>query len=82
MLVEELLDFSLGDDLYAMEKIYKAGGFGKIIYSEGEYDHTKEPGAPSYPSYNDWRKNQIEREYNKAKAIVDAYEELKATGKW
>ena len=45
------------DDLYAMEKIYKAGGFGKIIYSEGEYDHTKEPGAPSYPSYNDWRKN-------------------------
>ncbi len=45
------------DDLYAMEKIYKAGGFGKIVYSEGEYDHTKDPGAPSYPSYNDWRKN-------------------------
>lgn len=45
------------EDLYAMEKIYKAGGFGKIVYSEGEYDHTKEPGAPSYPSYNDWRKN-------------------------
>jgi predicted dehydrogenase len=45
------------DDLYAMEKIYKAGGFGKIIYSEGEYFHTKEPGAPSYPSYKDWRKN-------------------------
>lgn len=32
--------------------------------------------------YNDWRKNQIEREYNKAKAFVNAYEELKATGKW
>lgn len=44
-------------DLYAMEKIYKAGGFGKIVYSEGEYDHTKEPGAGSLPSYNDWRKN-------------------------
>lgn len=45
------------DDLYAMEKIYKAGGFGKIIYSEGEYFHTKEPGAPAYPSFGDWRKN-------------------------
>ena len=45
------------EDLYAMEKIYKAGGFGRIIYSEGEYDHTKEPGQPSYPSYKDWRKN-------------------------
>ncbi|MDO5309180.1 MAG: Gfo/Idh/MocA family oxidoreductase [Planctomycetia bacterium] len=45
------------DDVYAMEKIYRAGGFGKIIYSEGEYNHTKEPGQPSYPSYKDWRKN-------------------------
>ena len=27
-------------------------------------------------------KNQIDREYNKAKAFVDAYEKLKATGKW
>lgn len=45
------------DDLYAMEKIYKAGGFGKIVYSEGEYDHTKEPGAGPLPSYKDWRKN-------------------------
>lgn len=45
------------DDLYAMEKIYKAGGFGTILYSEGEYCHTKEPNAPSYPSYGDWRKN-------------------------
>ena len=32
--------------------------------------------------YNAWRKNQIEREYNKAKAFVNAYEELKATGRW
>ncbi len=44
-------------DLYAMEKIYQAGGFGRIIFSEGEYDHTKEPGAGSLPSYGDWRKN-------------------------
>jgi len=44
-------------DLYAMEKIYAAGGFGKIIYSEGEYSHTKQPDAPAYPSYGDWRKN-------------------------
>ena len=32
--------------------------------------------------YNDWRKNQIEREYTKAKAFVNAYEEFKATGRW
>ena len=32
--------------------------------------------------YNNWRKSQIEREYTKAKAFVNAYEELKATGKW
>jgi predicted dehydrogenase len=45
------------DDLYAMEKIYAAGGFGKIIYSEGEYCHTHKPGAPSIGSYKDWRRN-------------------------
>jgi len=45
------------DDLYAMEKIYGAGGFGKIIYSEGEYCHTRKPGAPPIGSYKDWRKN-------------------------
>lgn len=43
------------DDLFAMEKIYAAGGFGKIIYSEGEYCHTHEPGAPALPSYKGWR---------------------------
>ena len=32
--------------------------------------------------YNNWRKNQIDREYNKAKAFVNAYEKLKAAGKW
>lgn len=44
------------DDLYAMEKIYAAGGFGKIIYCEGEYCHTRKPGAPPIGSYNDWRR--------------------------
>jgi len=41
-------------DNYAMHQIYKAGGFGKLIYSEGEYYHyghpTKIPG-----SYKNWR---------------------------
>lgn len=46
-------------DLYAMERIYRGGGFGRIIYSEGEYDHTKAPGQPPYPSYKDWRKNGV-----------------------
>lgn len=27
------------EDLYAMRQIYNAGGFGKVIYSEGEYFH-------------------------------------------
>src|SRR5690348_4990373 len=27
------------EDLYAMRQIYRAGGFGKIVYSEGEYFH-------------------------------------------
>ena len=40
------------EDLYAMRQIYKAGGFGKVVYSEGEYFHyMPEPIA----SYKDWR---------------------------
>ena len=27
------------DDLYAMRQIYRAGGFGSLIYTEGEYFH-------------------------------------------
>src|SRR4051812_2622656 len=27
------------EDLYAMRQIYQAGGFGKVVYSEGEYFH-------------------------------------------
>lgn len=39
------------DRLYAMRQIYKAGGFGKIVYSEGEYWHYDEDGIPSYKNW-------------------------------
>jgi predicted dehydrogenase len=39
-------------DCHAMRQIYHAGGFGKLVYSEGEYYHyTKDPIA----SYKNWR---------------------------
>lgn len=44
------------DDLYAMEKLYAADVFGRIVYSEGEYCHPHSLGAPSLGSYKDWRK--------------------------
>lgn len=44
------------DDLYAMEKLYKADVFGQIVYAEGEYCHPHSLGAPSLDSYKDWRK--------------------------
>ena len=39
-------------DCYAMRRIYQAGGFGRLIYSEGEYYHfhSKQIG-----SYKNWR---------------------------
>lgn len=40
------------DNCYAMRKIYNAGGFGEIIYSEGEYYHY---GVPHIDSYKGWR---------------------------
>jgi predicted dehydrogenase len=40
------------EDCHAMRQIYRAGGFGKLIYSEGEYFHYMT--AP-IPSYNGWR---------------------------
>ncbi len=43
---------SFHPDLYAMRQIYKAGGFGKLIYSEGEYYHYS---AGTLPSYKNWR---------------------------
>ncbi len=40
------------EDLFAMRRIYEAGGLGKIVYSEGEYFHyMKEP----IDSYKGWR---------------------------
>jgi predicted dehydrogenase len=39
-------------DLHAMRQIYRAGGFGELVYTEGEYyHHMPEP----IPSYRDWR---------------------------
>jgi len=40
------------DDLYAMREIYRAGGFGKLVYSEGEYYHY---GVGVLDSYKGWR---------------------------
>ena len=40
------------DDCYAMRRIYHAGGFGRIVYSEGEYFHYS---ATPIPSFNGWR---------------------------
>lgn len=44
-------------DLYAMRQIYKAGGFGKLTYTEGEYYHgpSLTPGPPPQESYKNWR---------------------------
>lgn len=39
-------------DCYAMREIYNAGGFGKLIYSEGEYYHY---GVSKIDSYKGWR---------------------------
>jgi predicted dehydrogenase len=39
-------------DCHAMRQIFRAGGFGKMVYSEGEYYHyCSEP----IPSFRDWR---------------------------
>lgn len=40
------------EDLHAMREIYRAGGLGKIVYSEGEYYHYMEQPLGSYL---DWR---------------------------
>ncbi|MHC4738082.1 MAG: Gfo/Idh/MocA family protein [Planctomycetota bacterium] len=40
-------------DCYGMMKIYKAGGFGKLVYSEGEYHHYW--SGEVLPSFNNWR---------------------------
>ena len=40
------------DDCHAMRQIHQAGGFGKLIYSEGEYFHYM---AQPIPSFKGWR---------------------------
>lgn len=39
-------------DCYAMRRVYHAGGFGRLIYSEGEYYHYR---STPIPSYKNWR---------------------------
>jgi predicted dehydrogenase len=39
------------EDLYAMRQIYKAGGLGKVLYSEGEYYHYMEQPIDSYKAW-------------------------------
>ena len=39
----------------AMRAIYEAGGFGNIVYSEGEYFHYHASKTPT-PSYKNWRR--------------------------
>jgi predicted dehydrogenase len=39
-------------DCYAMRQIYRAGGFGPLVYSEGEYFHFMEQPIASY---KEWR---------------------------
>ena len=39
-------------DLFAMRQIYEAGGFGKLVYTEGEYFHY---ACSVIDSYKDWR---------------------------
>lgn len=45
-------------NLYAMRQIYQAGGFGTIVYSEGEYYHGAPLNVENYKgigSYKGWR---------------------------
>lgn len=39
------------ENLYAMRQIYKAGGFGRLVYTEGEYWHYSEHGIASYKNW-------------------------------
>ena len=40
-------------DLHAMRTIYRAGGFGKLVYSEGEYYHFNIEQIDSYKRWRD-----------------------------
>lgn len=39
------------DDCYAMRQVFNAGGFGKLVYSEGEYYHYIETPLDSYKGW-------------------------------
>lgn len=41
------------EDLHAMRQIYRAGGFGKIVYAEGEYFHYHDTPIPSYKGWRE-----------------------------
>lgn len=43
---------SYREDCYAMRQIYKAGGFGRLVYAEGEYFHYR---SEPFTSYKGWR---------------------------
>jgi hypothetical protein len=42
---------SFHDACYAMRQIYNAGGFGKLVYTEGEYFHYMETPIDSYKGW-------------------------------
>ncbi len=42
---------SFHNDCYAMRTIYNAGGFGKMVYTEGEYYHYMETPIDSYKGW-------------------------------
>jgi predicted dehydrogenase len=44
---------SFHEDTYAMRQIYRAGGFGKMVYTEGDYLHYMPTGLPSYKNWRD-----------------------------
>ncbi len=39
------------ENLYAMRQIYNSGGFGKVVYTEGEYWHYSKNGIASYKNW-------------------------------
>jgi predicted dehydrogenase len=43
-------------DCHAMRQIYRAGGFGRLVYSEGEYYHY---GPKAIASYKNWRVGSV-----------------------
>ena len=39
----------------AMRRIYEAGAFGRMVYTEGEYFHLSDPATKEIGSYKGWR---------------------------